>query len=142
MEMLTKNNIFQNCKAMAKEEIIRKIGQVLVDSGYVDDNYIDAMLQREKSSSTNIGNAVAIPHGVESSKKDIKKSGIAVMVFPEGTMWDKSLIKVVIAIAGIGDEHLEILANIADKLSTEAEVEKLTLSSVDEIYNLFTSKEW
>lgn len=141
MELLIKNNIYQNCKAMAKEEVIRKIGQVLIDSGYVDDSYIDAMLQREKSSSTNIGNAVAIPHGIESSKKDIKKSGIAVMVFPEGTQWDKGMVKVVIAIAGLGDEHLEILANIADKLSTEAEVEKLALSSVDEIYNTFTAKE-
>jgi mannitol/fructose-specific phosphotransferase system IIA component len=140
VELLLKNNIFINCKARAKEEVIRAMGQVLCSSGYVDESYIEAMLQRENTFSTNIGNGIAIPHGVEAAKKNIKKSGIAVMVFPEGTMWNDEAVKVVIGIAGLGDEHLDVLANIAEKLSTEDAVANLLVSSVDEIYNIFTSK--
>jgi mannitol/fructose-specific phosphotransferase system IIA component len=117
------------------------MGQVLCDSGYVEESYIDAMIEREKTFSTNIGNGIAIPHGVEAAKKNILKSGIGVMVFPEGTMWNEEEVKVVIGIAGVGDEHLDVLANIADKLSTEEAVMNLIGSSVDEIYSLFTGKE-
>lgn len=116
MELLQKNNIIPNCKAKAKEEVIREIGQMLYNSGYVDESYIDAMVQKESIFSTSIGNGIAIPHGVEEAKKNIKKSGIAVMLFPEGTNWKDDVVKVVIGIAGVGDEHLEILANIAEKI--------------------------
>jgi mannitol/fructose-specific phosphotransferase system IIA component len=140
MELLQKNNIFLNCKAKAKDDVIREMGQVLCNSGYVDENYIDAMLLRESTFSTNIGNGIAIPHGVEAAKKNIKKSGIAVMVFPDGTMWNDEEVKVVIGIAGLGDEHLDVLANIAEKLSTEQAVKDLIGSNEEEIYHLFTGK--
>jgi mannitol/fructose-specific phosphotransferase system IIA component len=140
MELLQKKNIILNCKAKAKEDVIRETGLLLVGSGYVEESYINGMLQRESSFSTNIGNGIAIPHGVEAAKKNIKHSGISIMLFPEGTPWNNDLVKIVIGIAGLGDEHLDILANIADKLATEEAVEELLKSSVDEIYGLFTGK--
>lgn len=140
MELLEKKNILLNCKAKAKEDVIREMGRMLYSSGYVDENYIEAMLQRENTFSTNIGNGIAIPHGVEEAKKNIIKSGIGIMIFPEGTLWNDDVVKIVIGIAGLGDEHLDILANIADKLSTEEAVEDLLKSSADEIYSLFTGK--
>lgn len=141
MELLQKSNIKLNCKSKLKEDVIREAGQLLCDSGYVDAGYIDAMIERENTFSTNIGNGIAIPHGVEKAKKNIKKSGIVVMVFPEGTLWNDELVKVVIGIAGVGDEHLDVLANIADKLSKPEAVEELIKSSVDTIYKIFTGKE-
>lgn len=141
MELLQKSNIKLNCKSKLKEDVIREVGQLLCDSGYVDAGYIDAMIERENTFSTNIGNGIAIPHGVEKAKKNIKKSGIVVMVFPEGTLWNDELVKVVIGIAGVGDEHLDVLANIADKLSKPEAVEELIKSSVDTIYKIFTGKE-
>jgi mannitol/fructose-specific phosphotransferase system IIA component len=140
MELLQKKNIILNCKAKAKEDVIREVGRVLYESGYVEEGYIAGMLQRESTFSTNIGNGISIPHGVEAAKRDIKNSGIAVMIFPEGTPWNEELVKIVIGIAGKGDEHLDILANIADKLSTEAAVEDMMKSSADEIYTISTGK--
>lgn len=140
MELLQKKNIKINCKAKAKEDVIREVGGLLVASGYVEDSYVEGMLQRENTFSTNIGNGIAIPHGVEAAKKNIKKSGISIMVFPEGTSWNDELVKIVIGIAGLGDEHLDILANIADKLATEQAVEEIIKSSADEIYDMFTGK--
>jgi mannitol/fructose-specific phosphotransferase system IIA component len=140
MELLQRKNILVNCKAKEKEAVIREIGQVLCDSGYVEASYIEGMLEREKSFSTNIGNQIAIPHGVEAAKSKIKNSGIAVMVFPEGTLWNDEKVSIVIGIAAKGEEHLDILANIADTLSTEEAVAKMLHSSVDEIYSIFTGK--
>ncbi len=140
MELLQRKNILINCKAKEKEAVIREIGQVLCDSGYVEAGYIEGMLEREKSFSTNIGNQIAIPHGVEAAKSKIISSGIAVMVFPEGTLWNDEKVSIVIGIAAKGEEHLDILANIANKLSTEEAVADMLHSSVDEIYCIFTGK--
>lgn len=141
LELLDKKNIRLNCKRKEKEDVIREVGQMLYESGYVKEDYIDAMLKRELTFATNVGNGIALPHGVEEAKKDIKSSGIAVMIFPEGTSWGTEDVKVVIGIAGVGEEHLTILANIAEKMSTPEEVEKLVNSNEKEIYAILTGKE-
>lgn len=139
-ELLEKKNIRLNCKPMPKEDVIRAVGQLLCDSGYVNEEYIEAMQKRELSFPTNIGNGIALPHGVEEAKKEIKQSGIAVMVFPEGTDWGNEKVKLVIGIAGVGEEHLEILSIIAEKMSEPDAVEALIQGTEDEIYNTFTTK--
>jgi mannitol/fructose-specific phosphotransferase system IIA component len=141
VELLRKENIEINCKAASKEQVIRHIGKKLCDSGYVEENYIEAMLLREKSFSTNIGNGIALPHGIEAAKSDIKASGIAVMVFPDGTDWGGESVKIVIGIAGVGEEHLEILSNIAEKLSDMENVIKVINSKEDAIFQILTARE-
>lgn len=139
-EILLVKNIRTNQLGADKEEIIRRAGQMLVDSGYVNPDYIDGMIAREDTFATNIGNGIAIPHGVEEAKAAVKKSGISVQTFPETTMWgDSGPVKVVIGIAGVGDDHLDILARIATKLSSEEEVDKLMNMRPEEIQEFFTT---
>lgn len=140
-ELLELKNIRLNCQAKEKREVIREVGQMLCDCGAVDESYIDAMQKRELTFATNIGNGIALPHGVEEAKQHIHHSSIAVMVFPEGTDWGGELVKLVIGIAGVGEDHLEILSIIAECLAEPAEVERLTTCSREEIYRVFTGKE-
>ena len=102
--LLLRENIRVNCKAQSKEQVIREVGQMLADSGYVDPSYVDAMIEREKTVSTFMGNGLALPHGVEAAKKAVKESGIAVMTFPDGIDWDENTVHVVIGIAGVDIE--------------------------------------
>jgi len=140
--ILPLKNIQVNCEPMAKDDAIRKAGQILVDSGCVDPAYIPAMLEREKTFATNIGNGIAIPHGVEEAKANVKRSGISVQVFPEGTLWDDGRkVRLVIGIAGVGDDHLDILANIATKLATEEAVDALMTMSPEGIQHFFTTSD-
>lgn len=67
--ILQKKNIKINQTAAPENDVIRAAGQMLVDSGCVDPEYIDAMILREDSFATNIGNGIAIPHGVEEAKR-------------------------------------------------------------------------
>ena len=135
-ELLLRENIRVNCKADTQEQVIRQVGQMLVDSGYVKQSYVDGMVEREKTFSTFMGNGLALPHGVEAAKKEIKSSGIAVMTFPEGTDWDGNKVNVVIGIAGVGEEHLDILSVIADKMMEETAAEKLATGDVDTVYEI------
>ena len=139
-EVLLRENIRVNCKADTQEQVIRQVGQMLVDSGYVKQSYVDGMVEREKTFSTFMGNGLALPHGVEAAKKEIKSSGIAVLTFPEGTDWDGKKVNVVIGIAGVGEEHLDILSVIADKMMDETAAEKLATGDVDTVYEILGGK--
>lgn len=136
LDLLYLENVRVGCKADTKEHVIRAVGQMLVDSGYVNQSYVDAMVKREETFSTFMGNELALPHGVEEAKKEVKASGIAVMVFPEGTDWDGELVKVVVGIAGVGEEHLQILSSIAELVLEEGSMEQLISGSAEEIYEM------
>ncbi len=140
-DLLYKENIKVNCKSDTQENVIREMGQMLVDTGYVETPYIEAMLEREKTFSTYMGSDLALPHGVEAAKKEVKQSGIAVMVFPEGVTWGEEVAKIVIGIAGVGDAHIEILSIIAEKMMDAETAEQLVNGDVDTIYNILSGKE-
>ena len=134
--LLYPENVKVGCKADTKENVIRQVGQMLVDSGYVNPSYVDAMVKREESFSTYMGNELALPHGVEEAKKEIKASGIAVMIFPEGTDWGGETVKVVVGIAGVGEEHLQILLVIAEQAFEEGNMERIINGSAQEVYEI------
>lgn len=109
---------------------------MLADTGYVKPSYVDGMLKREESFSTYMGNELALPHGVEEVKKEILASGIAVMIFPEGTDWGGETVKIVIGIAGVGEEHLNILSVIAEKVLDDQTMEALVNGTEKEVYEI------
>lgn len=138
-EILAADNIVLNKTLSNKEEAIRAAGEILVDKGYVEKTYIDKMLERETLTTTYIGNHVAIPHGTEDAKEVVKETGISLITVPDGVDFgDGNIAKVIIGIAGKGDEHLEVLSNIAIVCSEEVNVQKIVeATSKEEVLNLF-----
>lgn len=123
--ILSEDNILLGLESESKEEAITRAGKLLVKGGYVKEAYIDAMHDREKVVTTYIGMGVAIPHGIGDAKKQIEKSGVVVLQYPNGVKFGDELAYLVIGIAGAGNEHLEILSNIATSLEDSDLVEKL-----------------
>lgn len=117
MDILTIENIKLNQHFTTKESAIRAAGEVLVLAGYVEANYVDAMVQRENDVTTYMGNFIAIPHGTDEAKKYIKKSGISIIQVPNGvdfgTPEEEKMVTVLFGIAGVENEHLDILSQIA-----------------------------
>ena len=138
LPILAKENILLNTSIGTKEEAIKKTGQLLVDRGYVEEAYIEKMLEREELTSTYMGNFVAIPHGTEDAKKAVKESGIAILQVPAGVEFGAgNEVKLLIGIAGKGDEHLEILSQIAIVCSEEENVQQIVkATSPEEILEL------
>ncbi|MFD1172369.1 PTS sugar transporter subunit IIA [Oceanobacillus picturae] len=139
-EVLSKDNIKLNVSLNSKEEAIRYTGGILADNGYVEASYIDKMLEREELTSTFMGNNVAIPHGTEDAKGMVIETGLSVVTVPEGIDFgDGNIVKVLIGIAGKGDEHLEVLSKIAIVLSEEENIQTiLDASSEEEIIRIFS----
>lgn len=114
-----------NQAPVSKEEAIRAAGQLLVEQGCVDKAYVDAMVERENRVSTYMGMGIAIPHGTSEAKGTVKKTGIVLLQYPEGVDFGKEKAQLVIGIAGIGDEHLQLLSNICNILEDEVVLEQM-----------------
>lgn len=136
--VLKKEGIKTGLKSVDKETAIRAAGQLLCDLGFANEDYIQAMVERENMVSTYMGMGVAIPHGTSNAKETVKKSGIVVMQYPEGVDFGDEKAYLVIGIAGVGDEHLEILGNIVASLEDEELLETLKKNAdVDTIMKTF-----
>ncbi|MGD7045141.1 PTS sugar transporter subunit IIA [Jeotgalibacillus proteolyticus] len=136
--LLTAQNILLNTSLSTKEEAIEKAGKILVEQGYVTENYVTEMKKREELTSTFMGNFVAIPHGTEEAKTEVIASGLSFLQVPEGVDWNGEEVKLVIGIAGKDGEHLELLSQIAIVCSEMENVEKLaSASSEQEIIQIF-----
>ncbi|HCM89802.1 MAG TPA: PTS mannitol transporter subunit IIA [Vagococcus sp.] len=128
-----------------KEESIRFCGQKLVEAGCVEEDYIEAMIERDKMLSVYMGNFIAIPHGTDEAKKYVKNSGVCMVQVPEGvnfgTEEEPKIVTILFGIAGVGEEHLQLVQQIAlycsdidnvavlaDALKKEEITEKLVLA--------------
>lgn len=113
MMTLKKDDILLQQHFSNKNEAIQAAGKQLSNQGYVSVDYVEKMIERDRLTTTYIGNMVAIPHGTDDSKSLIKQSGIVVLQVPEGVDFDGNQVRLIIGIAGLGDEHLALLSSIA-----------------------------
>ena len=132
-EILTPETIELRASVSSRDEAIRRAGRLLVENGNVEERYVDSMFEREESVSTFMGNAVAIPHGTNDSKQWVARSGLSVITLPEGVEYgDGNVAKLIIGIAGKGDEHIDLLSKIALVVSEEENVEKIVQAETKE----------
>ena len=118
--------------SVTKETAIRLAGKLLVDEGCVEPPYVEAMLDREKVFTTYMGMGIAIPHGTSEAKAQVKKTGITLVQFPDGVDFGDEKANLVFGIAGIGDEHLDMIQKIVQALDDPAALEKMkTTDDVD-----------
>ncbi len=134
-EVMVREGIKLNLSPVSKEEAIQAAGELLAELGYVDASYIPAMQEREKLVTTYMGMGVAIPHGTSQAKGTVKKTGIVLLQYPEGVDFGDEKAQLVFGIAGIGDEHLDLLSKICGMLEDEEVLEKLkTTSDIDWVF--------
>jgi mannitol PTS system EIIA component len=137
--ILSREKIQIHAQPANKFDAIRLVGQMLVDDGHVPPEYIDYMIQREEDLSTYMGAGLAIPHGTNEAKKLVRSTGLAIAVVPEGVEFgDGQRAQLIVGIAAVGDDHLDILTNIAMLVSDEEVLERLLqTASKDEVLDIF-----
>lgn len=132
-ETLIPETIELKASLASQEEAIRRAGELLVENGYVEDRYVDSMFERERSVSTFMGNAVAIPHGTSESKQWVEYSGLSIITVPDGVEYgDGNVARLVIGIAGKGGEHVDLLSRIALVCSEEENVDRIVAAQTKE----------
>lgn len=126
MSILSKDSIQLNATAQDKQDAITQCGMLLVNAGHVKPDYVAGMLAREEIMSTYLENGVAIPHGQFDNRADILSTGISVLQIPDGVAWGQNeKVFLVIGIAALRDEHVSLLANLAEAVDDEKIAEKM-----------------
>ncbi|GAA1996787.1 PTS sugar transporter subunit IIA [Catenulispora subtropica] len=126
--------------AADKETAIRACGELLVEAGAVEAGYVEAMLAREDEISTFIGEGVAIPHGTLAGRALVRRDTLAVVRLAAPVDWgDGDEVVLCVAIAALGEGHLDVLADLAEILMDPARAEALRAAiGVKELIRLLT----
>lgn len=140
MSVLSIGQVRIHSGSVTQDEALQEATDILVAAGAVTPAYVDAMKQREATVSTFMGNGLAIPHGTNETKEAILASGLSVVRYDGGVDWAGEQATFVVGIAGRGDEHLEILSQIAILFSDEDDVAKLNAAQTpDELFALLSA---
>lgn len=123
-ELLQKESIAIGKKPRNKNAAIDQLVELLAKSGNLKDKgkFKQAILEREKLSTTGIGEGIAIPHGKSNA---VKRAALAAMVVPEGVDFesadgqDAHLLFMIAVPENGADLHLEVLERLAAMLMDE-----------------------
>jgi PTS system mannitol-specific IIA component len=141
-DLLAPASIRLDAVAADRDDAIRQAGAALIAAGAVDPSYVDAMLERENSVSTYVGEGVAIPHGTLAGKDAVKDDAIVVLRFPGGVDWDGNTVSVAVGIAAKGNGHIALLSQLATVLLDPEKAAALRgATTPDRVYELLASDE-
>ena len=141
-ELLAESSINLTATATGRDDAIRQAGAALLAVGAIEPSYIDAMLERENSVSTFVGEGVAIPHGTLAGKDAVKADALVLLRFPEGVDWDGNAVSIAIGIAAKGNGHIALLSQLATILLEPEKAEALrNATSTEQVYALLASDE-
>ncbi|HEF5236924.1 TPA: transcription antiterminator [Bacillus cereus] len=105
--------VFLQQEVEHRYELIEKLARSLYGKGYVEKEYIENAIARDRMSATTIGAGVAIPHG---SPKLIKESVIAVATLREPLDWGVEKVSLVFMLA-VKSDGKEVTKQLFHELS-------------------------
>jgi PTS system mannitol-specific IIA component len=134
-ELLAEASITLDASATGRDDAIRQAGAGLMAVGAVDESYVDAMIDRENSVSTFMGEGVAIPHGTLGAKDSVKADALSLVRFPDGVDWDGNDVRIAFGIAAKGNGHIALLSQLATVLMDPEKAAALrAATTVDQVY--------
>lgn len=137
--------MFLGNHATNKEQAIRFAGEQLVKGGYVEPEYVEAMLDREKLTSTYLGESIAVPHGTIEAKDRVLKTGVVFCQYPDGVRFgeeEDDIARLVIGIAARNNEHIQVITSLTNALDDESVIAKLTSTTdIQEVLDLLSGKQ-
>lgn len=135
MDVLDRKYIRLGLDSVDRDQAIDAAGELLIERGLATAAYVAAMHERETTVSTFLGNGVALPHGTFEAKGEVLGTGVVVLQYPEGVEWPNGVAYLVIGLAARGEEHVEVLSQLADVLQDEVLAKELwTAGDVDFVY--------
>lgn len=118
---LTAKDIRMNAHAANKDEALAVLGGVLVEDALTTPEYLQGIKDREAQSATYLGQGIAIPHGTPASRDAIIQTGVRLVYFSDGVVWNDEgdVVYLAAVIAAKSDEHLQVLRQLTKVLSDD-----------------------
>ena len=126
---LFKEELFiKDMEAFDKYDAIKKLYDKMLHSGYANDGYFQAVLDREKISATALGNMVAVPHAINAN---IGENIAAIGILKKPIEWNGEKVQIVflINIGNTKDNNVkQIFRSFFDVISAAGKVDRLIKS--------------
>lgn len=90
IDNITQDNLHLSCRAKNKAEVLAMIGADFKARGYVSEDCVAFLAERERQVSTFLGNGITLPHLPKSATNIIVKTGVEIYQFPDGVIWDRN----------------------------------------------------
>ncbi len=144
-EVLKKEHIALGLSATSKEEVLEKLIDLLYENGALSDKkaFTEDVMERERVSSTGIGNSIAIPHG---KSANVIETTAAIARLEKPITWssaDGEPVSFVVLLAvnenDKGVTHVKLLSQMARKLASEETCKRLMdAADADEVIGIFS----
>lgn len=147
LELLDRNCILANLKAVNKQGVLEELAGALVpgQDGLTLQTVVEVLLDRERLGSTGIGDNIAIPHGKLANLSKLRLAfGRSLKGVDFSSMDGKPTHLFFLLLAPINSAglHLKALAKISRMLMSQSFRESLMkAASVDEIYQLLAERD-
>lgn len=123
--MLRQEFIEINAGYETKEELLRTACEKLIRNGCVDDEFLDAVIDREEQCSTEVGRGLAIPHG---DSKHVLCSTIYYVKLCKPMLWQEERVDLIMLLC-IKEEHAgrfkHMMRNLYRSIDSETAIERL-----------------
>ena len=121
------NHVLLGREPASREEAVRIIGELMIAAGEVTPQYLAGMLEKEATQGTWITDGVALPHGTNQVKPEIRRSSVVLLQMPKGVDWGGGrTVYLAFGLAANGDrEHLRLLSGLAAVLERRELVDSL-----------------
>ncbi|MDO4896939.1 MAG: phosphoenolpyruvate--protein phosphotransferase [Moraxella sp.] len=121
MLSLTPTDVRMQARVSSKDEALSLLAQIFVNDGLAQDGYLQGLMARESQASTYLGQGIAIPHGTPSVRGLIKQTGVRLVHFADGVVWndDGDKVYLMVGICAKSDEHLSILKQLTAVLGDD-----------------------
>jgi mannitol/fructose-specific phosphotransferase system IIA component len=111
----------------SKEEVLSAIGDVMLASGAVTPRYVEGMFEKEARFSTWVTDDVALPHGTNEVKHEVRRDCLVLVQMRQGVEWGAGRrVRLAFGFAGCGDDrHVRLLKVLATVLQSSEELARL-----------------
>ena len=113
MEIIQLDGIKFDIEVKTPEDAILACGELMLNRGAVESDYLTEMLVREQSFTSAVGMGLAIPHAFPEARRFVVFDQLVFLRLREEITWGGNSVRGVVGIATSGDGHLEALGNLA-----------------------------
>lgn len=136
-EYLHSDLFFKNINFNNKYDVINFLAKKIVEKGFAPEEFINAVIERERYSSTCFFNKFAIPHALDNIANE---TCICVLINDKPLTWDDQKIRVVILIALCNEDYLNfkpLYTLLIKLLKNDEKLSKIvTCENLEEFQNL------
>ncbi|GHD47470.1 transcription antiterminator [Mycetocola manganoxydans] len=121
----------RNEGASSEAAMIRRLGDLMVARGIIDEDYVDGAIERERMSSTAFTDSLAVPHAMEMTARS---TSIAIAVNESSMPWGENRVNVVALIAFSASERANfqrVFDQFVEVFSEREDVQRIVRRSTD-----------